>query len=76
MYVFEIYCSVSHAELQFICVVCVTSYCAYCVAQVVMGGGQEAMEVTTTSTRIGKFEARLVCLTDSHTCGKCHFQAW
>lgn len=27
-------------------------------AQVVMGGGQEAMEVTTTSTRIGKFEAR------------------
>uniref|UniRef100_A0A8C1SPH9 Eukaryotic translation initiation factor 3 subunit I n=1 Tax=Cyprinus carpio TaxID=7962 RepID=A0A8C1SPH9_CYPCA len=27
---------------------------------VVMGGGQEAMEVTTTSTRIGKFEARLV----------------
>ncbi|KAM3596807.1 uncharacterized protein V6R79_021141 [Siganus canaliculatus] len=25
---------------------------------VVMGGGQEAMEVTTTSTRIGKFEAR------------------
>uniref|UniRef100_A0A673LAN3 Eukaryotic translation initiation factor 3 subunit I n=1 Tax=Sinocyclocheilus rhinocerous TaxID=307959 RepID=A0A673LAN3_9TELE len=29
-----------------------------CVAQVVMGGGQEAMEVTTTSTRIGKFEAR------------------
>uniref|UniRef100_A0A8C1EIM4 Eukaryotic translation initiation factor 3 subunit I n=1 Tax=Cyprinus carpio carpio TaxID=630221 RepID=A0A8C1EIM4_CYPCA len=34
---------------------------------VVMGGGQEAMEVTTTSTRIGKFEARLVCLTDSHT---------
>lgn len=29
-----------------------------CVIQVVMGGGQEAMEVTTTSTRIGKFEAR------------------
>lgn len=28
------------------------------VFQVVMGGGQEAMEVTTTSTRIGKFEAR------------------
>lgn len=28
--------------------------------QVVMGGGQEAMEVTTTSTRIGKFEARWV----------------
>lgn len=28
------------------------------VIQVVMGGGQEAMEVTTTSTRIGKFEAR------------------
>lgn len=25
-----------------------------------MGGGQEAMEVTTTSTRIGKFEARFV----------------
>uniref|UniRef100_A0A8C1KVW3 Serine-threonine kinase receptor-associated protein n=1 Tax=Cyprinus carpio TaxID=7962 RepID=A0A8C1KVW3_CYPCA len=25
---------------------------------VVMGGGQEVMEVTTTSTRIGKFEAR------------------
>lgn len=31
-----------------------------CVIQVVMGGGQEAMEVTTTSTRIGKFEARWV----------------
>uniref|UniRef100_A0A8B9NNS0 Eukaryotic translation initiation factor 3 subunit I n=1 Tax=Accipiter nisus TaxID=211598 RepID=A0A8B9NNS0_9AVES len=27
---------------------------------VVLGGGQEAMDVTTTSTRIGKFEARLV----------------
>ena len=27
-------------------------------SSVVMGGGQEAMEVTTTSTRIGKFEAR------------------
>lgn len=30
--------------------------------QVVLGGGQEAMDVTTTSTRIGKFEARLVPL--------------
>uniref|UniRef100_A0A8C4R664 Serine-threonine kinase receptor-associated protein n=1 Tax=Eptatretus burgeri TaxID=7764 RepID=A0A8C4R664_EPTBU len=29
---------------------------------VVLGGGQEAMDVTTTSTRIGKFEARSVCL--------------
>ena len=28
------------------------------VLQVVLGGGQEAMEVTTTSTRIGKFDAR------------------
>ena len=26
--------------------------------QVVLGGGQEAMDVTTTSTRIGKFDAR------------------
>jgi len=26
--------------------------------QVVMGGGQEAMEVTTTSSRVGKFDAR------------------
>lgn len=25
---------------------------------VVLGGGQEAMDVTTTSTRIGKFDAR------------------
>lgn len=25
---------------------------------VVLGGGQEAMEVTTTSTRVGKFDAR------------------
>lgn len=24
----------------------------------VLGGGQEAMEVTTTSTKIGKFDAR------------------
>ena len=27
--------------------------------QVVLGGGQEAMDVTTTSTRIGKFDARM-----------------
>lgn len=26
--------------------------------KVVLGGGQEAMDVTTTSTRIGKFDAR------------------
>jgi len=26
---------------------------------IIMGGGQEAMDVTTTSTRIGKFDARL-----------------
>lgn len=26
--------------------------------QVVLGGGQEAMEVTTTSTKVGKFDAR------------------
>lgn len=30
--------------------------CTHCV-QVVLGGGQEAMDVTTTSTR-GKFDAR------------------
>lgn len=36
---------------------CVCFSFSQCV-QVVMGGGQEAMEVTTTSTRIGKFEAR------------------
>ena len=29
-----------------------------CLLQVVLGGGQEAMDVTTTSTRIGKFDAR------------------
>ncbi|ESP01499.1 hypothetical protein LOTGIDRAFT_200332 [Lottia gigantea] len=29
---------------------------------VVLGGGQEAMEVTTTSTRIGKFDARFFSL--------------
>ena len=28
------------------------------IVQVVLGGGQEAMDVTTTSTRIGKFDAR------------------
>ena len=28
---------------------------------VVLGGGQEAMDVTTTSTKSGKFDARLVC---------------
>lgn len=27
--------------------------------QVILGGGQEAMDVTTTSTRVGKFDARL-----------------
>ena len=26
--------------------------------QVVLGGGQEAMDVTTTSARVGKFDAR------------------
>lgn len=35
-----------------------TLLCVVSAIQVVMGGGQEAMEVTTTSTRIGKFEAR------------------
>lgn len=30
----------------------------FCFLQVVLGGGQEAMDVTTTSTRIGKFDAR------------------
>lgn len=43
------------------CVVqAVLQYCVLCSLQVVLGGGQEAMDVTTTSTRIGKFEARLV----------------
>lgn len=28
------------------------------ISQVVVGGGQEAMEVTTTSTKAGKFDAR------------------
>ena len=28
------------------------------ISKVVLGGGQEAMDVTTTSTRIGKFDAR------------------
>lgn len=31
---------------------------SFCYTQVVVGGGQEAMEVTTTSTRVGKFDAR------------------
>ena len=30
----------------------------FCYNKVVLGGGQEAMEVTTTSTRVGKFDAR------------------
>lgn len=30
---------------------------------VVVGGGQDAMDVTTTSARIGKFDSRLVCQT-------------
>uniref|UniRef100_A0A7I2YQI6 Eukaryotic translation initiation factor 3 subunit I n=1 Tax=Homo sapiens TaxID=9606 RepID=A0A7I2YQI6_HUMAN len=33
---------------------------------VVLGGGQEAMDVTTTSTRIGKFEARGRCQKRRH----------
>lgn len=32
--------------------------CSMPIMQVVLGGGQEAMDVTTTSTRIGKFDAR------------------
>ena len=30
----------------------------YFLHQIAMGGGQEAMDVTTSSTRIGKFDAR------------------
>ena len=42
------------------CIDCclLTVMCIDCCVQVVMGGGQEAMDVTTTSTRIGKFDAR------------------
>ena len=32
--------------------------CSHLFDQVVLGGGQEAMDVTTTSTKIGKFDAR------------------
>uniref|UniRef100_A0A8I3N1I0 Serine-threonine kinase receptor-associated protein n=1 Tax=Canis lupus familiaris TaxID=9615 RepID=A0A8I3N1I0_CANLF len=37
---------------------------------VVLGGGQEAMDVTTTSTRIGKFEARFFHLTFEEEFGR------
>lgn len=32
--------------------------CFVVIIQVVLGGGQEAMQVTTTNTRVGKFDAR------------------
>ena len=35
-----------------------SNICNTYLRQVVLGGGQEAMEVTTTSTRTGKFDAR------------------
>ena len=36
----------------------ITKYKKFIDFQVVLGGGQEAMEVTTTTTRAGKFDAR------------------
>uniref|UniRef100_A0A671T7Z4 Eukaryotic translation initiation factor 3 subunit I-like n=1 Tax=Sinocyclocheilus anshuiensis TaxID=1608454 RepID=A0A671T7Z4_9TELE len=65
MQVSEIFCSFSHATVHLTASKSFSTLAIaemFCVAQVVMGGGQEAMEVTTTSTRIGKFEARLVLL--------------
>ncbi|XP_051892648.1 eukaryotic translation initiation factor 3 subunit I [Pristis pectinata] len=40
------------------------------VEHVVLGGGQEAMDVTTTSTRIGKFEARFFHLSFEEEFGR------
>lgn len=41
----------------------------------VLGGGQEAIDITTTSTRIGMFEARFFHLASEEEFGrvKCHF---
>ena len=38
--------------------------------QVVLGGGQEAMEVTTTTTKAGKFEARFFHLVFEEEIGR------
>jgi translation initiation factor 3 subunit I len=42
-----------------------------CIAvQVVLGGGQEAMEVTTTTTKAGKFDARFYHLVFEEEIGR------
>lgn len=38
--------------------------------QVVLGGGQEAMEVTTTTTKAGKFDARFYHLVFAEEIGR------
>ena len=43
--------------------------CLACV-QVVLGGGQEAMEVTTTTTKAGKFDARFYHLVFEEEIGR------
>lgn len=38
--------------------------------QVILGGGQEAMDVTTTTTRVGKFDARFFHLVFEEEIGR------
>ena len=50
---------------------CCTMINPYTVArQVVLGGGQEAMEVTTTYTKAGKFDARFYHLVFQEEIGR------
>ena len=43
---------------------------------VVLGGGQDAMDVTTTSTRIGKFDARFFHLVFEEEFGRVKGKIW
>ena len=49
-----------------VCVLCVSYICQ----QVVLGGGQEAREVTTTTTKAGKFDARFYHLVFEEEIGR------
>ena len=53
-----------------VCVCVCVLVCVRLNAQVVLGGGQEAMEVTTTTTKAGKFDARFYHLVFEEEIGR------
>lgn len=53
--------------------------CGACVAQVLLGGGQDASQVTTTSAKAGGFEARFfhkVCVGGGAAGFRVYRQCW